>query len=388
MKFSFVFFLAIAFFIGCAQGHTSEDNTTSSASDSHMENGRLQIMTSVFPQYDFIRQIAGDRVDLSMMISPGGEPHAFEPSPRDIIALNNADLIVYVGGHGEAWVDLILNSLEQPGLRRIALMNLVDVVYTDIVEGMEHDHDHGHSHGHGHGDGHHHDDHDDHHHDDHSHNNDDHHHDDHSHDNDDHHHDDHSHDHDDHHHDDHSHDHHDHHHEEYDEHVWTSPRNAITIVRALTEILAELDPDNTDFFRGNSAAFIAELEALDRAFAEVVANSSRNTVVFGDRFPFRYLMDAYGINYFAAFPGCSAETQASPGTIAFLIDKVNAENIPVVFYTEFSARTIANVIVEATGAQPMQLHSAHNVSVADFNSGRTYIEIMQFNLEHLREALN
>jgi len=159
-------------------------------------------------------------------------------------------------------------------------------------------------------------------------------------------------------------------------------------VRALTEILAELDPENAGYFRENSAAFVAELEDLDRAFTEVVADGARSTVIFGDRFPFRYLMDAYGLTYYAAFPGCSAETQASPATIAFLIDKVHAENIPVVFYTEFSARTIANVIVEATGARPLELHSAHNVSYADFTGGVTYIDIMNQNLKQLREALN
>ncbi|MCL2398333.1 MAG: metal ABC transporter substrate-binding protein, partial [Defluviitaleaceae bacterium] len=259
----------------------------------------------------------------------------FEPSPRDIIALNNADLIVYVGGHGEAWVDMILDSLDQPNLQRVALVDLVDVIH-------EHEHSHGH---------------DDHHEHEHSHGHDDHHE-------------------------------HEHSHGEFDEHVWTSPRNAISIVRALTDILTELDPDNANYFRENSEVFILELEELDRAFAEVVAEGNRSTVIFGDRFPFRYLMNAYGLNYYAAFPGCSAETQASPATIAFLIDKVNAESIPVVFYTEFSARMIANVIVEATGARPFELHSAHNVSHADFIGGVTYLDIMRQNLEQLREALN
>ena len=159
-------------------------------------------------------------------------------------------------------------------------------------------------------------------------------------------------------------------------------------MRALTETLAELDPDNADFFRGNAAAFVAELEELDRAFADVVANAARTTVIFGDRFPFRYLTDTYGLTPFAAFTGCSAETQASPATIAFLIETVREENIPTIFHIEFSNRLIANVIAEATGARLLEMHSLHNVSHADFNAGVTYIDLMRRNVETLREALN
>jgi len=159
-------------------------------------------------------------------------------------------------------------------------------------------------------------------------------------------------------------------------------------VEALTEILAELDPQNADFFRENAAAYIAELEALDQAFAEVVGQGVRHTVIFGDRFPFRYLTDAYGLHAYAAFTGCSAETQASPATIAFLIEKVQAEEIPVVFYIEFSNRLIANLIAEETGAELLELHSAHNLSAAEFAAGVTYLDIMWRNVAQLREALS
>jgi zinc transport system substrate-binding protein len=160
------------------------------------------------------------------------------------------------------------------------------------------------------------------------------------------------------------------------------------IVRSLTETLSALDPDNAYYFRANAAAFIAELEELDRAFADVVANAARTTVVFGDRFPFRYLTDTYGLTYFAAFAGCSAETQASPATIALLIETVRRENIPVVFHIEFSNRLIANVIAEATGARLLELHSLHNVSHAEFAAGVTYLDLMRRNVQTLREALN
>jgi zinc transport system substrate-binding protein len=302
----------------------------------------LRIITTIFPQYDFVRQIAGDKVELTMLISPGAESHAFEPTPRDIIALNDADLFIYVGGHSDEWVEGILMTLEREDeLRTVALVDLVEIVMTDYHDYDHDDHDHSHDHSHDHGHSHDHDDHDDHDHELH-----------------------------------------------LDEHVWTSPRNAIVIAQALTEVLAELDPDNAEYFRANAAAYIAELQALDQEFAQVVSTAARSTVVFGDRFPFRYFTDAYGLTYYAAFTGCSSETQASPATIAFLIEKVRDENIPVVFYIEFSNRAIANTIAEATGARLLELHSAHNVSNADFNAGLTYIDIMRRNMENLREALN
>ena len=383
------------------------------------DTARLQIVATIFPQYDFIRQIAGDRVELTMLLSPGAESHGFEPTPRDIISINNADLLVYVGGHGDVWVERILASLETD-IRTIALMDLVDPLEEEIVEGMEHghhhhhghshDHSHSHSHSHGHNHEHHHDhdehdDHDDHehHHEHDEHDDHDHHEhaascdddcdDDHEHDEHDNHenHESHHHEHDDHDdHDDHEHHHgHEHDHEHhYDEHVWTSPRNAILIVEALTDVLSELDPDNAEFFRANALAYITELEELDRAIAEVVANGVRTTLVFGDRFPFRYFTDAYGLTYFAAFTGCSAETQASPATIAFLIEKIQAEDIPVVLHVELSNQMIANVIAEATGARLLEMHSLHNVSHAEFEAGATYLELMWRNVETLREALN
>ena len=362
----------------------------------------LQIVTTIFPQYDFVRQIAEDRVELTMLLSPGAESHGFEPTPRDIIAINSADLLVYVGGHGDIWVERILASLDTE-IRTVALMDLVEPLEEEIVEGMEHGHHHHeHSHSHDHHHSHDHEDCDDGEHE-HSHSHDHHH--SHEHDNDDcddnhHHHDheiscedddcddpEHGHNHEHgHYHHHHGHDHHHEHH--YDEHVWTSPENAILIVEALTDILAELDPANAEFFRSNAAAYIAELEELDRAFAEVVATGVRTTLIFGDRFPMRYFTDAYGLTYFAAFTGCSAETQASPATIAFLIEKVRTEDIPVVLHVELSNRLIANVIVEATGARLLEMHSLHNVSPADYAAGVTYLELMRRNMETLREALN
>ena len=380
----------------CADDNATDTSTSDDAQpDAEV---RLQIIATIFPQYDFVRQIAGDRVDLTMLLSPGAESHSFEPTPRDMIALGEADILIYVGGHGDGWVDNVIASLDREDLRRIALVDFVETLDMDYHHGHSHDHDHDHGH-------HHHDDcddsdcdHEDHHHDhDHHHHDDcddsDCDHEDHHHEHDHHHHDDYDDsdcDHEDHHHyyDYHDHAYHHHHHHDIDEHVWTSPQNAISIVEALTEILSALDPANADFFQENAANYIVELEALDAAFAEVVAQGVRHTVIFGDRFPFRYLTDAYGLTYYAAFRGCSVDTQATPATIAFLIDKVESENIPVVFYIEFSNRMIANTIAETTGATLLELHSAHNVSQADFSAGITYVDLMWRNVEHLREALS
>ena len=407
-RYTFLFILLFAMFLiltGCSEPQYTYSLTPS---DSNYST-QLRVVATIFPQYDFVRQIAGDKVELNMLLSPGMESHGFEPTPRDIIMINDADLFIYIGGHGDIWVDRILTSLERPDIRTVALIDLVDAVKGDLVEGMEPGHSHlHHDHGHSHSHNHHHDIDDDYDHghdhdddvDDHDHGHDHDHMHDHDDDVDDH---DHGHDHTHGHgHDDsddddddthehshsHSHDHAHHHEPHYDEHVWTCPRNAILIVETLTDILAELDPANAEFFRNNAEAYIAELEKLDSAFAEVVANGARSTLVFGDRFPFRYLTDTYKLTYFAAFTGCSAETQASPATIAFLIQKVQEENIPVVLHIEFSNKFIANTIAEATGARLLEMHSLHNVSHADFSAGVTYLDLMRRNVETLREALN
>ena len=166
------------------------------------------------------------------------------------------------------------------------------------------------------------------------------------------------------------------------------PPNAVLIVGELAEVLAEMDSANADFYRENAAVFIDELRDLDQAFVEVVANGVRNTIVFGDRFPFSYFVETYGLIHHSAFDGCCVDTQVSPATIASLITIVRDEEIPVVFYIELSNRAIATTIAEDTGAVLLELHSAHNVSLADFNAGVTYLDLMWRNVEHLREALN
>ncbi len=290
-----------------------------------------RVIVTIFPQYDFLRAIGGDKIELSMLLAPGAESHSFEPTPKDMIAIAEADLFVYVGGHADAWVDDLLETRGDDKVS-LALVDMVDTVEEEIIEGMEHEHDHEHDHEH-----------------------------------------------------EHEHEHkHDH---TLDEHVWTDPQNAIRIVHRLTAALVELDPDNADFYEANAADYITELEALDTKFAALIESAPDKTIVVGDRFPLRYFVDRYGLDYYAAFPGCSTEGDASPQTIAYLVDKVEDENLPVVFHIELSNQQIANSIAEITGAEVLEFHGLHNISPEDFTAGRTYIDIMEQNYENLSRAL-
>jgi zinc transport system substrate-binding protein len=174
---------------------------------------------------------------------------------------------------------------------------------------------------------------------------------------------------------------------EYDEHVWTSPQNAILIVKAITETLCETDPVNADFFRQNALTYSKQLDELDRQFLAVVNGAKRKTIVFADRFPFRYFADAYGLSYYAAFPGCSTETEPSAATVAFLINKIRAEKIPVVFHLELSNERMADSVSGETSAKKLLLHACHNISKRDFDAGFGYLDFMRKNVENLREAL-
>jgi zinc transport system substrate-binding protein len=280
----------------------------------------INIVTTNFPPYDFVREIAGGMVNLNMLLPPGSESHSFEPTPRDIIRIQNADIFIYAGGESDEWVNEILESVNTDNMKIISLMDCVEVVEEEIVEGMEEEEEE----------------------------------------------------------------------EEgvaYDEHVWTSPANAVLIVQKITAALCEADKKNAAAYNTNAAAYIEKLKALDASFRTAVNGGTRKTIIFGDRFPFRYFADAYGLSYFAAFPGCSTETECSASTVAFLIDKVRSEKVPVIFHIELSNEKIADTISEATGAKKLLLHACHNISKRDFDGGVSYLELMNKNAVNLKEAL-
>lgn len=176
--------------------------------------------------------------------------------------------------------------------------------------------------------------------------------------------------------------------EEMDEHVWTSPVNAIAIVKKINESVSAWDPAHMEDYRKNTEAYVKELAALDLRFREVMDGAARKEIIVGDRFPFLYFVKEYGLTYEAAFPGCAKDTEPDPKTMAFLIDKVKSDQIPVIFHIEMSNQQVSRAIAEATGAKERQLNSLHNVTWKDFEAGVTYIDLMEENVKTLKEALN
>lgn len=316
---------------------------------------KVSVVSTIFAPYDFVREVAGDKAELTMLLPPASESHSFEPTPQDIIKIQNSDVFIYVGGESDAWVNEVLESMDTSKMKIITLIDCVEVVEEEIVEGMEEEHDHEdisldeeHEGEEQEGDEHENEEHANEEHEDEEHADVEH---------------------------------------EYDEHVWTSPKNAKLIVQKISDVLCEVDEVNKEIYKKNTTEYLGKLDELDQAFQTVVDESVRKTIVFGDRFPFRYFADAYGLSYFAAFPGCSTETEASAATVAFLIDKIKEEQIPVVFHVELSNQKMANTISEATDAKVLLLHACHNVSKAEFESGVTYLDLMYKNVENLKEAL-
>ena len=371
-------FLGISLLLGgCAQTEESQGAFDASPEAA----GKLKVAVTLFPYYDFVRQIAGDQVDLQMVIPAGMDSHSFEPTPADIRTIQHADVLISNGGTMEHWLDETLAALDTTSMTIVTMMDYVDTVEEEIVEGMEdadHDHDHAHVHAA----------------DDHDHSNETpEEHAAHAHEADDYDHSGetpeehaaHAHEADDHDYVD-----HDGHEEEieYDEHIWTSPVNAMKLVDVIGDTLAQADPAHADIYHQGAASYKKELEEIDAGFREVCANRKRNMIVMGDKFPFRYLADEYQLDYRAAFSGCSSDTEPSAKTIAYLIDKVKEEQIPAVYYLELSSHRVAEIIGEETGAEPLLLHSCHNVTRAQFDAGITYAGLMRQNIENLRKGID
>jgi zinc transport system substrate-binding protein len=175
---------------------------------------------------------------------------------------------------------------------------------------------------------------------------------------------------------------------EYDEHIWTSLRNAQKIINSLTNTLIEISPENKAYFEQNAKNYNQRLTDIDTRFQEIISGAKRKTLVFGDRFPLRYFVEDYDLDYYAAFPGCSDQTEASTATLAFLINKIKSENIKYIFTIELSNQAVARTIAAETGTEILEFHSLHNISKSDFDSGKTYLQIMHQNLTNLKRALN
>ncbi len=346
---------------------------TSSAAISSVESGAsdsnsLQIVTTIFPEYDWVNSILGENpagADVTMLLDNGVDLHSYQPTAEDIMKISTCDLFIYVGGESDGWVDDALKESTNPDMVVINLLDVLgdNVKEEEIVEGMEHEHEHedGEEHDseaedHEHGSAE--DSHDE---------------------------------------SEEKHDHEDgeeHDHEdgeiEYDEHVWLSLDYAEELCDSIEQALVAIDPANKAVYEANAKAYDEKLEALDEEYKSTVENASQKTLLFGDRFPFRYLVDDYGLNYYAAFAGCSAETEASFETITFLAGKVDELSLSSIMTIESGDHKIAETIKENTQNKDQEiltLDSMQSTTSEDVANGTTYLSIMESNLEVLKKAL-
>ena len=307
------------------------------------KSDKIEIVTTIFPEYDWVKEIVGentDRVNITMLIDSGTDLHSYQPTADDIVKVATCDLFIYVGGESDAWVADVLKTANN---KDMIVINLLDVLgdkvkEEEIKEGMEsedeeeeEDHDHeGHEH------------------------------------------------------------HHDEDEPEYDEHVWLSLKNAVDLCEYIAGKIKTLDPEKADSYAANTAAYVAKLNALDAKYKAAVDAANVKTLLFGDRFPFRYLVDDYGLDYFAAFVGCSAESEASFETIVFLANKVDELHLKAIMQIESADGKIANTIKNQTQTKDqtvLTLDSMQSVTAKDVKDGTTYLGVMERNLEVLKEAL-
>lgn len=285
---------------------------------SNSDSGKLKIISTVFPPYDLARQIAGDNAEISILLPPGSEIHNYEPSAKDMIAIRNCDIFLYIGGENEQWAEKLINSNDT---ENVTAVKLIDYVPTLSEDEDEHDHDHEHEH-------------------------------------------------------------------ETDEHIWTSPKNAQLMLSAVYDAICKVDPSNKQTYTKNKDAYAKQLSDLDNAYRSAVDNAKNKTIVLADKFPFRYLAHEYGLEFSAAFAACSDESEPGVSTMIKLTKTIKENNIPAVYYLEFSSTKIADTLCDETGATKLMLHSCHNVSKQDIENNISYVDLMKQNLENLKLTLN
>ena len=306
--------------VGCSPSGTLKDKE------------KLMIVTTIFPEYDWVREILGDEADnveLIMLLDTGVDLHSFQPTAQDIANIAVCDIFIYVGGESDGWVDDALAEATNKDMKVINLLDILgdDVKEEEVVEGMEDEEEEE-------------DDEEE--------------------------------------------------EVEYDEHVWLSLRNAEILVRKISDTICEVDTEHKSVYEKNTDAYIEKLISLDEEYQTAVSEGTKDTVLFGDRFPLRYMVDDYGLNYYAAFAGCSAETEASFETIVFLSDKLDELGLDYIFVIENSNEDIARTIIDNTKSKDQQIlkiNSMQGVTAKDVEDGATYLSIMESNLNVLKEAL-
>ncbi len=312
-------------------GSSDVAGTQAAAPSKTREAGNgLKIVTTIFPEYDWVKVLLGDQADaaeIELLLDNGTEMHSYQPSVQDMIAISECDLFIYVGGESDGWVEDALKDPQNPDRIAISLMEVLGdaAKEEEHVEGMEEDHEEEHEEEH-----------------------------------------------------------------EYDEHVWLSLRNASLFTEAISKALQTLDPENAAMYQANADTYKKQLSDLDAAYTEAIGSAVHQTILFGDRFPFRYLTDDYELSYYAAFSGCSAETEASFDTVIFLAGKVDEMGLPVVLTIDRSDGKIAQTIIDNTqtkSAQILNLDSMQATTSQDLADGATYLSIMEKNLDTLKTAL-
>lgn len=293
----------------------------------------MKVVTTIFPEYDWVRQIAGeeaDQMDITMLFDNGVELHSYQPTAEDIMKVSDCDLFVYVGGESDAWVDDVLKQAKNKDMQVVNLLDVLgnSVKEEEVIEGMEPEEEEEEGG--------------------------------------------------------------EEEEPEYDEHVWLSVKNAEVLSKAIADALEKADPDHKDVYQENASAYSEKLKNLDAKYQEVVEGASQKTLLFGDRFPFRYLVDDYGLSYYAAFVGCSAESEASFETISFLANKVDELGLKDIMTIENSNQKIAKTIIENTKEKNQKIltvDSMQSTTSDDVKNGATYLSVMEKNLEVLKEAL-
>ncbi len=321
--------LALLMLVGVLAGCGKQNDDKTDKTD---KTDKLSIVTTIFPEYDWVKEILGDKADnaeITMLLDNGVDLHSYQPTADDIVKISDCDLFIYVGGESDGWVG---DALKNTTNKSMKVINLLDVLgdrikEEEVVEGMEADEDGDEGEDEG---------------------------------------------------------------PEYDEHVWLSLKNAEMLVNAISKSLQEIDPDNKDTYSAYSAAYVKKLSALDADYQAAVDAASNKTVLFGDRFPFRYLVDDYGLSYYAAFAGCSAESEASFETVSFLAKKVDELKLPCVLTIEGKDHKIAETVVKNTTEKDQKIltmDSMQSTTSEDVANGTTYLSIMENNLSVLKEAL-
>lgn len=311
MKRSVCIILCVVFILLCFSGCNKQAE----------ETGKIKIVTTVFPPFDFARAIAGDKAQVIQLVRAGSESHAFEPTPDDIRAAEDCDLFLCIGGEGESWAQRLMDSSNNSSRKTVILSEYVSLLEAGSSEHHSDKHSHkGHTH-------------------------------------------------------------------EHDEHIWTSPLNAVKMSEAIYEAICEVDSKNADYYKNNLDTLVASFYDLDKNLRALSQKQEKKPLIFGDRFPFLYLTVEYGFEYMAAFPGCNEQTEPDIKTLDRLIEHIKENGINTVFYTEFSNAKTANMLCEETGAVPLMLHSCHNVTKEEKEKGVTYVSLMNENIKKLKIAI-